>query len=269
MTTEASIVARASWRKHWLSGSNSERLINVLSPIVLLVLWEFAARVSFIDTRFFPPPTKIGEKLIYLLGTGELERHTYVSLVRLFWGLFLGGIPAVLLGIIMGLNRVVRAIVDPLLAATYPVPKSSVLPLVLLVFGLGESSKIFMVALGVFFPVVFNTTTGVIEINKIYFDVGKNFKAGRWNTFRTIALPGALPVIIAGVKLGIGMGLVLLSVAEMMGAKSGLGFLIWDAWETFSVEQMYVGLFVIALIGFVLTTISNELERLLIPWKGS
>ena len=161
--------------------------------------------------------------------------------------------PALILGIAMGLNRWVRAAFDPLVAATYPIPKSAILPLALLIFGLGEGSKIFMVAIGVFFPVVINATTGVLEINRIYLDVGRNYKASRWNTFWTIALPGALPVIMTGFKLGIGIGLILIAIAEMIGAKSGLGYMIWTAWETFSVEQMYVGLFTIAIIGFVLT----------------
>ena len=114
---------------------------------------------------------------------------------------------------------------------------------------------------------VINATTGVLEINKIYLDVGRNFKASRWNTFWTIALPGALPVIMTGFKLGIGIGLVLIAVAERVGAKSGLGYLIWSAWSTFAVEQMYVGLFVIAIIGFLITLGLNELERVIIPWK--
>jgi len=168
----------------------------------------------------------------------------------------------------MGLSRPLRAVVEPLIAATYPVPKSSILPLALLVFGLGEPSKIFMVAIGVFFPVVINATTGVLGIDKIFLDVGRNYQASRWAMFRTIALPGALPVIMTGVRLGIGMGLVLIAIAEMVGAKSGLGYMIWSAWETFSVEQMYVGLFVIAIIGFVLTVAVNELERVLVPWRN-
>ena len=190
-----------------------------------------------------------------------------MSLRRLFWGALIGGIPALVIGIAMGLNRPIRALIDPLIAATYPIPKSSILPLALLIFGLGEGSKIFMVAIGVFFPVVINATAGVREINNIYLDVGKNYRANRWQTFWTIALPGALPVIMTGFKLGIGIGLVLIAVAEMIGAKSGLGYLIWSAWETFSVEQMYVGLFTIAIIGFVITLGLNELERLIIPWK--
>jgi ABC-type nitrate/sulfonate/bicarbonate transport system permease component len=251
-----------------MSARTRDRLLNIISPLALLIVWELCARFGFIDTRFFPAPSSVMSTLMDMLRSGELVTHTAVSMQRLAYGTVLGGLPALILGIAMGLNRPIRALFDPLIAATYPVPKSAILPLALLIFGLGEGSKIFMVAVGVFFPVVINTTTGVLEINKIYLDVGRNFQAGRWSTFWTIALPGALPVIMTGFRLGIGIGLVLIAVAEMVGAKSGLGYLIWSAWSTFEVEQMYVGLFVIAIIGFLLTIGLNELERIVIPWKG-
>lgn len=251
-----------------LSLRGRDRILSIASPVGLLVVWELAARADFIDTRFFPAPSAVLAVLVDMLRSGELVTHTLVSLKRLFWGTLIGGVPALVLGIAMGLNRAIRALIDPLIAATYPIPKSAILPLALLIFGLGEASKIFMVAVGVFFPVVINATTGVLEINKIYLDVGRNYRANRWNTFWTIALPGALPVILTGFKLGIGIGLVLIAIAEMIGAKSGLGYLIWSAWETFAVEQMYVGLFMIAIIGFALTLLLNELERVIIPWKA-
>jgi len=250
-----------------LSVRARERLLAITSPVVLLVVWEIAARLHFIDTRFFPAPSNVIATMIDMLWSGELITNTLVSLRRLALGALIGGVPALILGIAMGLNRWVRAVFDPLIAATYPIPKSAILPLALLIFGLGEASKIFMVAVGVFFPVVINSTTGVLGISSIYLDVGRNYKANRWKTFWTIALPGALPVIMSGFKLGIGIGLILIAIAEMIGAKSGLGYMIWTAWETFSVEQMYVGLFMIAIIGFVLTVALNELERLIIPWK--
>ena len=260
-------VATPRREQRMLSLRDRDRILSIASPIGLLLVWEIAARAGAIDTRFFPAPSSVLALLIEMLKSGELLTHTGTSLVRLGWGILFGGVPALVLGIVMGLNRTLRALVDPIIAATYPIPKSSILPLALLIFGLGESSKIFMVAIGVFFPVAINATTGVLEINKIYLDVGRNYKADRWSMFWTIALPGALPVIMTGFKLGIGIGLILIAIAEMIGAKSGLGFLIWSAWETFAVEQMYVGLFMIALIGFILTVALNELERFIIPWK--
>ena len=267
-TTVRRAPAPPAWRVVLFSERTRDRVMSIASPIGLLLVWEIAARMGLIDTRFFPAPSSIFGTFMELVRSGELQANTLASLQRLFWGFLAGGIPALLLGIAMGLSRPLRAIVEPLIAATYPIPKSSILPLALLVFGLGEPSKIFMVAIGVFFPVVINATTGVLGIEKIFLDVGRNYQASRWAMFRPIALPGALPVIMTGVRLGIGMGLVLIAIAEMVGAKSGLGYMIWSAWETFSVEQMYVGLFVIAIIGFVLTVAVNELERMLVPWRN-
>ena len=251
-----------------LSLRSRERLIGLLSPAVLLLLWELFARIGWIDQRFFPAPSSIVTTFVELSRSGELWTNLSASLMRLFWGCLLGGIPALLLGLAMGLYRPVRALIDPLVAATYPIPKSAILPLVLLIFGLGEGSKIAMVALGVFYPMIINTTAGVLEIDRIYLDVGKNFGASRWQTFRTIALPGAAPLIMAGMKLGAGMGLILIAIAEMIGAQSGIGYMIWNAWQVFQVEKMYVGLLVTAILGFGTAILLNWLERVLIPWKA-
>jgi ABC-type nitrate/sulfonate/bicarbonate transport system permease component len=251
-----------------LSPGARDRMLGMLSPMLLLAGWEIATRTGLLDGRYFPAPSTISGVFINLIESGELWANTWASLKRLFWGLLFGGIPALILGILMGLYRPVRAMFDPLIAATYPIPKSALLPLILLIFGLGEASKVAMVAIGVFFPIAINAVTGVREINKIYLDVGANFQASRWQVFRTIAIPGALPFIMTGIKLGVGMGLILIAVAEMIGAKSGLGFMIWNAWEILSVETMYVGLVMVALIGFLFTLLLNELERWVVPWRN-
>jgi NitT/TauT family transport system permease protein len=251
------------------SASSTERLIGLLSPIGLLLLWEIAGRAGFIDVRFFPQPSAIFERLVTLASTGELMRHVGASLQRLLIGFLVGGIPAVLLGVAMGLSRPLRSALNPLVAATYPIPKSAVFPLLLLIFGLGEGSKVAMVALGVFYPVLINTVAGVSNISPIYLDVGHNFGAGRWQVFRTIAMPGALPSIMAGIKLGIGMGLILIVIAELTGATSGVGYMIWNAWQVLSVETMYVGLLLIAIMGFVFSIILDEIEARVLPWKSA
>jgi NitT/TauT family transport system permease protein len=245
----------------------SDRAISILSPLVLLGLWELCARTGIIDTRFFPAPSNIIKQLFEMMSSGVLWRHTGASLYRLVVGFFVGAVPAIVIGLAIGLYRPVRAAFDPLISATYPIPKSSLLPLILLIFGLGESSKIAMVAIGVFYPVVINTAAGVRQIAPIFLDVGRNFRASRFNMFRTVALPGALPLIMTGIKLGAGMGLVLIAIAEMVGAKQGLGYMIWNAWELFDVQTMYVGLFVIAIIGFVMNAGFDALERAIVPWR--
>jgi NitT/TauT family transport system permease protein len=244
-----------------------ELILNIISPLLMLLAWEIAAQMGWIDVRFFPAPSKIFNTLLKLIESGALWRHLSASMQRLFWGFLFGGIPALLLGIAMGLNRTFRAVLDPIVSATYPIPKSAILPLILLIFGLGEASKIVMVAVGIFYPILINTVAGVLEINAIYFDVSRNFGARGWQVFRTVAFPGALPLIMTGIKLGVGMGLILISLAEMVGAKSGLGYMMWNAWEILSVETMYVGLLVIAALGIVFTLVLTEIERLIVPWK--
>jgi NitT/TauT family transport system permease protein len=246
-----------------------ERIIGIVTPLLLLVAWEIAGRFGLIDVRFFPPPSNIMHQVGVLLASGELAANTIASLRRLALGMLLGGVPALLLGLAMGISRPLRAAIDPLISATYPIPKSAILPLVLLIFGLGETSKVVMVALGAFYPIVINTLVGVVNLDRIYLDVGHNFRASRWQVFRTIALPGALPSIMAGIKLAAGMGLILIAISEMVAANDGIGFMIWNAWQVLTVDTMYVGLLVIALLGFVFSVLLDEIERWLIPWKSN
>ncbi len=261
----AIVIRGSSSAKRGFSRDTSDRLMGLIAPVGLFVLWELLADIHVIDTRFFPAPSSIAGTFGVLIKNGQLLANTTISLERLFFGFLLGAIPALIIGLTMGLYRPIRALVEPLIQGTYPIPKSAILPLILLIFGLGEPSKIVMVAIGVFYPVVINTVSGVMQIPKIYLDVGHNFGANRWNMFTTIALPGALPFIMTGIKLGAGLGLILIAIAEMIGAQSGLGYMIWNAWQILSVNTMYVGLIMIALVGFALTAILNEVERLLIP----
>lgn len=236
------------------------------TPIFILVLWEVTARMGVVDPRFFPAPTTIFEKLGVLSTNGELWSNTGISLRRLAIGFVVGVVPGIIIGVSMGLYRPIRSALKPLVSGTYPIPKSALLPLILLIFGMGETSKVVMVAIGVFYPVALNTASGVMNLDRVYYDVAKNFGASKWRVFRKVAIPGAMPSIMTGVELGAGLGLILIAIAEMVGAQSGLGFMIWNAWELYSVETMYVGLFVIAIIGYLLAIIIGGVGKLLMPW---
>ncbi len=255
------------------SGAQLERLLSVLSPLLLLGLWEMLARVAVIDTRFFPAPSSIFVVLWQMLHpsvqypSGELWTNLGISLQRIAIGFMIGAVPGVLLGLAIGLFSPVRAIVQPLVDGTFPIPKIAVLPLFIMIFGIGEESKYAIIATAVIYLVLINTAAGVRNIDRIYLDVGKNFHASRLMMFTDIALPGALPLILAGVKLGMGVALLVIVSAEFVGAKSGLGYLIWTSWQVFQVEKMYVGLVVIAVVGFATAVLLNWLERVLIPWR--
>ena len=265
--------AAAADRRRRLSGPAVERALSVVSPLLLLGLWELCARLGLIDTRFFPAPSSIFAVGLQMLGpssqypSGELWTHLSISLERIAIGFVLAVVPGVILGLAMGLFSPIRAVIQPLIDATFPIPKIAILPLYILIFGIGETSKYAIIATGVFFPVLINTVAGVRDIDRIYLDVGKNFHASRLMMFTDIALPGALPLIAAGIKLGMGVGLLIIVSAEFVGAKSGIGYLIWSSWQVFQVEKLYVGLIVIAVIGFASAIVLNWLERVLVPWK--
>lgn len=244
-----------------------EQLVSILSPLLLVLLWEALVRFRVLDWRFFPAPSSVLGTFAQLMASGELLGHVTVSLQRVFLGFLIGAAPALALGLAMGLSRWIRAALNPIISATYPIPKSAIVPLVMLIFGLGEASKVALVAIGVFYLVLINTTAGVINIERIYLEAAQNFGADRLRLFLTVALPGALPLIFTGLRLGMGIGLILIVIAEMVGARNGIGYMIWQAWMIFAVERMYVGLVVIALLGWLTTLILDGIERLLVPWK--
>jgi ABC-type nitrate/sulfonate/bicarbonate transport system permease component len=250
-----------------LSRGAAERTVALLAPLLLLALWEVLVRTRVLDARFFPAPLSIVNTFAELAAT-SLPGHIAASLSRALIGFAIGAVPAIVVGVVMGLVPLVRAAIQPLVGALYPIPKVAILPLVMLIFGLGEQSKWAIIAIGVFFQVLISTAAGVANIDRIYLDVGRNFGAGRLATFWTIALPGALPLIFAGVRLGWGVSLLLLVTAEMVAAKSGLGYLIWQSWQTFAIEEMYVGLVTIAGLGILSFWLLDALEAWLIPWKA-
>lgn len=243
------------------------RVISILSPVTLLVIWEALAQCRLIDIRLFSSPYLILKAFLPLLFSGELLYHTMISVQRILFGFVAGAIPGIVLGIAMGLSPIVRCALEPMINATYPIPKLALMPLILLIFGLGETSKIFTIAIGVFYLVVINTLTGVLNIEKIYLDVAKSFGASKKNFYLTVALPGALPMIFAGLKLGMGMALILIVAAELSAAQAGVGWMIWRAYDMFDIERMFVALMMLSVLGYIFSIILDWLGCLALPWK--
>ncbi len=244
-----------------------ERLVSLLSPVVLLLVWELLVRNRILDARFFPAPSAVMKTLVGLITSGTLLSDIGISLTRIAAGFAVGATSGLILGLLMGISRLTRAAIKPLVGVIYPIPKIAILPLVMLIFGLGEPSKYVIVAIGVFFLVLLNTMAGVMNIDKIYFEVGRNYGATRLDVLRTIAIPGALPLIFTGLRLAWGTALLLIVAAEFVSSRSGIGFLIWNAWQTFSVEEMYSGLLTISALGLVSFAIFDVIERRLVPWR--
>jgi NitT/TauT family transport system permease protein len=238
-----------------------------VSPAVLLALWELCAALGYIEVRFFPAPSTIAVTFWELAQTAQFWFDIALSLERMAIGFAMGAVPGLLLGLAMGLFMPVREVFQPLIAALYPLPKIALLPLILLIFGLGEMSKYVTVAIGVFFLMTINSMAGVMNVPNIYFDVATNLKASRWKVYFTVALPGALPGIFTGLRVCVGVALLLLVAAEFVGADEGLGYRIWWSWSVFWVKNMYVGFAVVAFLGFVLSYAVDHLERRFLPWQ--
>ncbi len=246
--------------------SRSLEYVGLFSPLVVLVLWEILGRARLIDPNFFPPPSMIAGTFWSELASGGLVKDALATVSRGWIGYVLGAIPALVLALALGLWRVPRLLVLPIFSALYTVPKIAIYPLLLLLFGIGEIPKYVLVAVATFFLVFFSTLTGVIQIPRIYLDVARNLKTTTLQLFRTIALPAALPGVFNGMRLALGTTFVLLAAVEFVGAKSGLGYSIWSAWQTFAVDKMYVGIVSISAIGYLSVMIVQWIEWRVVPW---
>ena len=249
------------------SGGRWKALLGFLSPVVVLILWEIAVPLGLVDGRFFPPPHSIAGTFWRMTVDGTLFTDVRVSLVRIILGFLAGAIPGLLIGLSMGLFRPVRWILRPVISATYPIPKLAHMPLIILMFGFGETQKVITIALGTFFMVLINTMAGVLNLDKIYLDVAKNYGASRSDFYTRIALPGAMPLIFTGLELGMGMALLLIVAAEMTGAISGIGYRIWAAQAVFKTKEMFVAFILISLLGYLFAEGLSSLQRRVIPWK--
>lgn len=256
-------------KRQRISISAKERTVSILSPIILLSIWQALSWFGLLDGRFVPSPASIARAGYDMAISGELAQHLRASFVRLGAGFTIGAGLGVVLGILMGLSRWLRAALDPIVAAIYPIPKISLLPLVMIFFGLGEASKIFIIAFAVFFIVLINSMAGVMTLDRIYFDAANNFRAPWHKLFWRIVLPGALPLIFVGLRLAIGVSLILIVAAEFVAARAGIGYLIWSSFEVMKIEAMFVGIIIITMLGLITTAILKEAERWILPWKAS
>lgn len=262
----APALADAGWKAEQRS-RQVERWLTLLGPVLILAVWEVLARAGAVDARFFPPPTRILQTLGSMLASGDLWFHVRASLTRIGAGFLLGTVPGVAVGLAIGLYRPARALLSPLIGALMPIPTMALVPLIMILFGLGELSKWVTIATSVFFPVAINTAAGVASIDPIYIDVARNYGASRWTFFSRIALPGALPVMFEGLQMGQAIALLTIVAAEMVAASQGIGYLIWTAYKTFQIARMFVGLLTIAALGYLFSLTLRGLARSLTPWR--
>lgn len=242
-------------------------LFSFGSPLALLILWEIASRASLVDARILPPPTAVVAELWTLAQEGELWGHVGSTAARFVAGMVLGTIPGVLLGLTMGIFRTCRMVVQPIITALYPLPRIALFPLFLILLGLNEKANVLMIALGPFFTMVISTMAGVMNIDPIYRDVAQSYETRPRDLYFRVMLPAALPVIMSGVHISVGLALMSATAVEYLNAERGLGYLIWHSWQILSLKLSLAALLAAGVMGAIFFSAFQWLERHLLPWQ--
>ncbi|MDC6379021.1 taurine ABC transporter permease TauC [Pseudomonas graminis] len=250
----------------------STRTISVLTLAVLLASWWFVTAFEWVEPLFLPPPSAVLEKAWLLMTKGYMDstlwQHLEASLQRIGLALFFAVLTAIPVGIAIGHNRIARGIFDPLIEFYRPVPPLAYLPLIVIWCGIGEFSKVLLIYLAIFAPVAIATATGVRTVDKTKLRAAQSLGASRWQLIRHVILPSALPDILTGVRIGLGVGWSTLVAAELIAATSGLGFMVQSAAQFLVTDVVVLGILVIALIAFALEMGLRALQRKLVPWHG-
>ncbi len=256
------MVGKARDRRRW-----PDWTVSLVGLGLIIAVWEAAARARLVAPLYLPAPSAIAAELGRMIASGELLRDLSLSLLRILWGFLVGSAAGLLVGLAVGVFRTVRAAVDPLMSLLYPVPKIALLPLLVLWLGIGELSKVAIIAVGVFFPVAINTIAGVRETDPLLIKAARSFGATRGQVIRRVILKSALPVIFSGLRLGAGMALLLVVSAEMIAATAGLGFTILHAGDLMLTTRLMAAILVLSVLGLSSTWLLARLERWLVPWK--
>ncbi|WPN24013.1 taurine ABC transporter permease TauC [Pseudomonas marginalis] len=252
--------------------SLSTRWISLLTLFTLLALWWAVTATGLIEPLFLPSPSAVLQKGWLLATSGYMDatlwQHLGASLSRIGLGLGFAVLTAVPVGIAIGSNRIARGVLDPLIEFYRPIPPLAYLPLIVIWCGIGELSKVLLIYLAIFAPIAIATATGVRTVDPAKLRAAQSLGASRAQLIRHVILPSALPDILTGVRIGLGVGWSTLVAAELIAATSGLGFMVQSAAQFLVTDVVVLGILVIALIAFAMEMGLRALQRKLVPWHG-
>ncbi|UCM43903.1 taurine ABC transporter permease TauC [Aeromonas dhakensis] len=247
--------------------------ISLLTLGALLALWWLVARLELISPLFLPPPAQVLQQFATLAGPqgfmdATLWQHLAASLQRILIALAAATLCGVTVGLAMGLSPTLRGMLDPLIELYRPVPPLAYLPLMVIWFGIGETSKVLLIYLAIFAPVAMATLAGVKGARQVRLRAARALGANRWQVLWYVIVPGALPDMLTGLRIGLGVGWSTLVAAELIAATRGVGFMVQAAGEFLATDVVLAGILVIALIAFTLELGLRALQRRLTPWHG-
>ena len=242
------------------------RFLPWLVPLVLIVVWQWAASSGWISVRVLPAPSAVAEAAWTLTASGELTKHVQISAVRALLGLAVGGGLGLVLGLLTGSFRWAETLLDSSIQMVRNIPALALIPLVILWFGIDEVAKLFLIAVAVFFPIYINTFHGIKNVDPGLIEMGRTYGLSRWGLYRHIILPGAMSSILVGLRFALGLMWVILIVAETISAQAGIGYLTMNAREFLQTDVVLVGLLLYALLGKVADVFAKSLERHWLRW---
>lgn len=247
-------------------GARGLLLLSWLAPVLLVIVWEALAQAGWLSPQVLPAPSKVIRTAFKLVTTGTLLNDLGVSLLRAAAGFALGAAVGAAFGILVGFSRIAEATIDRSVQMIRAIPFLASLPLVIVWLGVGEAEKIFLVALGVTFPIYINTVLGIRQVDPKLLELGRVQGLSSIQLISRIILPGALPSILTGVRYALATAWLALVVAETIGAQSGIGFLAMDAREFLRTDVIILTIVIYALIGIAADAIARLLERRLLAW---
>jgi sulfonate transport system permease protein len=238
-------------------------------PIVLVIVWQWLGIIGWISTRTLPEPTDVVLAAIRLAESGELFRYIGDSTSRALWGLVIGGSIGLVLGFLNGLFPVAERLLDTTVQMLRNIPHLALIPLAILWFGIGEEVKLFLVALGVFFPIYLNTFHGIRSVDPGLVEMGKVYGLRGWMLFRKVMLPGAMPSILVGLRYSLGIMWLTLIVAETVSSDTGIGYMAMNAREFMQMDVVVLSILLYALLGKLADVLAKGLERRCLRWRVS
>jgi ABC-type nitrate/sulfonate/bicarbonate transport system permease component len=263
------IKADASGRPHQSFYQKYEAtILGGIAVLIVVGIWQAIwSYTTWISPLFFSGPSAIAKQFWISLTQGNLLADLAFSGKNFAIGFGIALVSGVVIGVIVGWYRRVRMIADPFLNALYAAPRIAMMPLIIIWFGIGMWSKVFIVFLSAFFPILVNTVAGIRNMDRDLLRAARAFCASDWQIFKTLAIPGSVPFILTGVRQGVAVGLIGVVVGEMLGSSEGIGFMVAYGGQTFQTDTLFVGFVIIAFAGVVLTSITERLERRFSRWR--
>jgi sulfonate transport system permease protein len=249
--------------------TRTPRMAGWIIPLVCAIGWEAIVRSGLASGRMMPPPSRLFETAAALIRTGELQTHTLATLSRVLVGFAIGGVLGTVLGMLNGASSVMRRLFDPAIQGLRSVPSLAWVPIFILWMGIFETSKIALIAMGVFFPVYLGMLTAIQSIDRKLIEVGRVFGLSSLGIALRITWPAVMPIWIASLRSGLGLGFMFLVAAELMGASEGLGYLLLDGQQMGRADTILVAMICFALLGKVADAVLVALSRPLLRWQDT